>query len=415
MSSLSPTIAPAGDIPANVPRDRVFDIDLFNLEGVNEGYQEAIMRLQTPDVPRIVWTPRNGGHWIVTRAESVQEVLRNPDRFTSEVIVLPKEAGEKYDFIPTRLDPPDHQAYRRVIDKVLDIRHMRTLEASIRQTAIELIEPLVEQGSCDFTTEFAEKFPIRVFMKMVDLPLADSTLLMHFATQILRPDGTTGTEMAESVDKAIKGFYDYLDPVVNERRGKDGTDMISAIINSEVNAKPMIHSEALNIISNLLLAGLDTVVSFLSFMMIFLGRNPGHVKQLVDAPDTIPRAMEELIRRFPIVADARMVARDVEYDGVSLKKGDMIQAPTAYSGLDPAVNEDPWTVDFARRRPNHNTFGDGAHRCAGMHLARMEITITLQEWLSRIPTFRLAKDAKPQYASGMVATVKGVPLEWDVA
>src|SRR5690606_24076998 len=119
-----------------------------------------------------------------------------------------------------------------------------------------------------------------------------------------------------------------------ERRGKDGRDMISVIINSEVNDKPMVHSEALNIIANLLLAGLDTVVSFLSFVMIFLGRNPDHVKQLVDDFESIPRAIEELLRRFPIVADARMVAHDMEYDGVTLKRGDMIQVPTAFSGLD---------------------------------------------------------------------------------
>ncbi|MDB5715449.1 MAG: camC, partial [Sphingomonadales bacterium] len=91
---------------------------------------------------------------------------------------------------------------------------------------------------------------------------------------------------------------------------------------------------------------------------------------------------------------------------------DMVQVPTAYSGLDATLNDDPWDVNFRRRRPEHNTFGDGVHRCAGMHLARMEITITLQEWLARIPTFRMPAGAVPKYASGMVATVKNVPLEW---
>lgn len=412
MNSYTATMNPPSDLPDNVPAERVFDIDLFNLEGVEDGYQEAIMRLQRPDVPKMVWTPRNGGHWIATRAESVREVLRNPDRFTSEVIVLPKEAGEKYGFIPTRLDPPHHGAYRSVINKVLDIRQMRRLEGSIRETAIGLIEPLVAKGKCDFTAEYAEEFPIRVFMTMVDLPMKDAPILMHCATQILRPDGTTGAEMATSLENAIKTFFDYLGPILKERRGKDGADMISVIINSDVNGEPMTHDDALNIIANLLLAGLDTVVSFLSFVMIFLGRNPDHVKQLVDDYESIPRAIEELLRRFPIVADARMAAHDLEYDGVMLKRGDMVQVPTAYSGLDATLNDDPWDVNFRRRRPEHNTFGDGVHRCAGMHLARMEITITLQEWLARIPTFRMPAGAVPKYASGMVATVKNVPLEW---
>lgn len=415
MNSHVVATATTSGIPENVPEDRVFDIDLFNLHDVDKGYQEAILQLQRPGVPKIVWTPKNGGHWIVTRADAVRHVLRNPDQFTSEVIVLPKEAGEKYDFIPTRLDPPKHGAYRSIINRSLNIRQMRHLEEKVRETAISLIEPLVAQGRCEFTKDYAEQFPIRIFMSMVDLPLTDAPILMHYATQILRPAGTTGSEMAKSLEAAIKGFYAYLDPILNERRGKDGADMISSVINSEVNGELMIHSEALNIIANLLLAGLDTVVSFLSFVMIFLGRNPGHLKQLVDDFDAIPRAVEELLRRFPIVADGRMVAADIEYDGVTLRKGDMVQVPTAYSGLDPELNEDPWTVDFNRRRPEHNTFGDGVHRCAGMHLARLEITITLQEWLSRIPVFHVAANSAPQYASGMVATVKNVQLEWQPA
>lgn len=415
MNSYTPGAVPAGSaIPDNVPIERVFDVDCFNLDGIEEGYQEACKRLQGPDMPNLIWTPRNGGHWIVTRGALVRDVLANPDRFSSQVIVLPKEAGEKYDLLPTRLDPPQHGGHRAVINKTLNPREMRRIEASVRQIAIDLIEPLVDKGQCEFSVDFAQQFPIRVFMKMVNLPMQDAPLLKHYATQILRPDGATGAEMAVSVEKAVQGFYAYLEPIIDDRRGKDGQDMISIVINSIINGAPISKPDALSLIANLLLAGLDTVVSFLSFVMLYLGRHPEVLKELADDIPGIPLGVEELLRRFPIVSDARMVVGEFEYDGVTLKHGDMVQVPTALAGLDEEMNEDPWKVVFRRKNLEHNTFGGGPHRCAGLHLARMEITITLQEWLSRIPSFRLAKDARPIFSSGMVAMVEHVPLEWDV-
>jgi cytochrome P450 len=405
---------PATSIPANIPIDRVFDVDIFNLDGIEQGYQEACKRLQKPGMPNLIWTPRNGGHWIVTRGSMIREILRDPARFSSQVIVLPKEAGEKYDLLPTRLDPPVHGEHREVINKVLNPREMRRIEDAVREIAVGLIEPLVPQGQCDFSLDFAQKFPIRVFMKMVDLPMEDAPILKHYASQILRPDGTTAAEMAVSVDKAIQGFYSYLDPVINKRRGQEGNDMITVVINSQIDGKPIPQVDALSLIANLLLAGLDTVVSFLSFVMLFLSRNPEHLHQLASDLKSIPQSVEELLRRFPIVSDARLITGDFEYDGVMLKRGDMIQVPTALTGLDEEMNQDPWKVIFKRKRPEHSTFGDGPHRCAGMHLARMEITITLEEWLSRIPRFHLAQNAAPRFSAGMVAMVEDVPLEWSV-
>jgi cytochrome P450 len=148
-------------------------------------------------------------------------------------------------------------------------------------------------------------------------------------------------------------------------------------------------------------------------MMVFLSRHPSHVKQLVDQPDLIPRAVEEFIRRFPVNADARTVANDMEYDGVWLKKKDLVLVPMPFRGLGEQFNRNPFDVDFHRQRPTHNTFGDGPHRCAGMHLARLEILVTLQEWLSRIPVFRMKEGSRPEYTSGIAATVRNVVLEWD--
>src|SRR3546814_5949506 len=127
-------------------------------------------------MPNLIWTPRNGGHWIVTRGSMVREVLRDPSRFSSGVIVLPKEAGEKYDLLPTRLDPPEHGEIRAVANKVLNLREIRRIEDPIREIAIALVEPPLSRGSCHFSEDYAHQFPIRQFMKMVYLPMRDPTL-----------------------------------------------------------------------------------------------------------------------------------------------------------------------------------------------------------------------------------------------
>ncbi len=170
--------------------------------------------------------------------------------------------------------------------------------------------------------------------------------------------------------------------------------------------------KALGLISLLLLAGLDTVVNFLSFVMIHLASHPEIVSELQSDHMKLLRGVEEMFRRFPVVSEARMVAYDQDLRGVHLKRGDMILVPTALHGLDGAANDDPLRLNLSRSKISHSTFGDGPHRCAGMHLARLEVTVTLEEWLRSIPTFRLKEGAKPIYHSGIIAAVENVPLVW---
>ncbi len=402
-------------VPDHVPAHRIHDIDIYNFVGEDDDYHHAIKRYQGADIPGLIWTPRNGGHWIATGGEIIRNIMDDTEKFSSRLIIIPKAASEEYNLIPTSLDPPEHGPVRQILDKVVNLRQVRNLESRIRDIAIELIEPWVDKGRMDFSTFYAEAFPVQVFMAIMDLPMKDAPMLKHYTTEILRPPGKTPGEKADAMRAAINGFYEYAGKVLDERSGRMDGDGVSIVANSQIDGSDIDRKTALGLIANLLLGGLDTVISFVGFAMLFLARNPAHARLLAENPAMIPRSVEELFRRFPIASAGRVVAHDVEYDGTLLREGDMIQVPTALCGLDEAFNDDPMRVDFSRPRPLHNTFGVGRHRCAGLYLARTEITVTLQEWLKRIPAFSVVDGMKPEYRTGMVALVENIHLEWKVA
>jgi cytochrome P450 len=397
--------------PAHVPADLVRDIDMYALDGIETGYHEAWVALAA-GMPKLVWTPLTGGHWIAMNGPMVREIYEDLEHFSSEVIFLPKEAGEKYAMVPTRMDPPEHTPYRQLLDTALNPARVRDLEAMIRQVAADLVDQAVAKGSCEFSAEFARVFPVRVFMAMADLPMSDAPMLAGFAEDMTRPRGDTPEEMAKCLGDANQGFFRYVEPIIEARMGGSGKDIITTMVNGKINGQPMEREKALGLISLLLLGGLDTVVNFLGYMMLYLARNPDKVAEIAHDDLKLRRGVEELFRRFAVVSEARMVGKDTTFHGVELKRGDMILLPTVLHGLDSAENSDPMTVDWERAAPKHSFFGGGPHRCAGLHLARLEATVTLQEWLRRIPAFRLADGAKPVYQSGIVAAVDNIPLVW---
>jgi len=398
--------------PAHVPEALVRDIDMYAPDNIEQGYHEAWKSLQHPDMPELVWTPFTGGHWIATRSALIQEIYTDPERFSSEVIFLPKEAGEKYLMVPTRMDPPEHTPYRKTLDKGLNLAQIRGVEDRVRAIAVELIDGIVARGSCEFSSDYARIFPVKVFMALCDLPMTDAPMLSRFAEDMTRPPGATPDEMAAALEAAQAGFDRYVEPIINARRGGTGNDLITIMVNNDINGEPLSHERAIGLISLLLLGGLDTVVNFLSFMMLHLARHPEIVADLRSAPLVLLRAVEEMFRRFPVIAEARMVAKDLHYRGVSLKRGDMILIPTALHGLDEGENENAMALDIRRKKVSHMTFGGGPHRCAGMHLARMEAIVTLQEWLARIPEFHVSAGTAPTFRSGIIAAVDNVQLAW---
>lgn len=392
--------------PGHVPEERVIDLDIYAPPGARDDFHGAWKALQEKARFDVVWTPHNGGHWLVTRADLIPAVLSDYKQFSSRVLFVPKAMGQHHQLLPSTMDPPGHRHYRNLLNEGLSMKAVSGLEASIRELAIELIESFRADGHCDFSTAYAEQFPIRIFMRLVDLPIEDAAKIKHWADQTTRPDGSMKYE------DAIQAFADYLEPWFDARHGGSGTDLISKLINGQVNGRPLTREEGIKMCSQALIAGLDTVVNLLSFVMLFLARNPDVTARLVADPALIGQSLDELIRRFGVVTVAREITTDTGFEGVTLKRGEMIVVPTMLQGLDETLHPDAMSVQPERPAIHHTTFGSGAHRCPGAHLGRTELRITLEEWLSRIPEFTVADDAQITFTAGVVGCVDRLPLIW---
>lgn len=395
--------------PDNVPADRVFDIDIYAPSPDGGDYHEAWARVHHASEAGLLWTPRNDGHWFATRGAAITAVLSDYEHFSNRIIFVPKSSGEAHNIVPTTLDPPEHRPYRAILNASLAPKAVNRIDDAIQQTAADLIEGFFAAGQCDFTREFAELFPIRIFMRIVDLPVEDAPRLKFLADQTTRPDGQM------TYEEALEGLYAYLEPLIEARRGGDGDDMLTRIVSGEVNGRPVTHREAREMCAQMLIAGLDTVVNFLNFIMLFLATHEHERSTLAAEPGRIPDFINELLRRFGIVTTGRVVRSDFAFEGVTLRAGDMVMVPTALHGIDPAITPDPLDVRFDRTGIRHSAFGSGNHICPGAHLARAEVRATLQQWLARIPDFRLAPGTRISSTGGIVACMHGLPLEWDVA
>lgn len=396
------------EAPANVALDRVIDIDIYAPPGGETDIHEAWKTLHAPGVPDVVWTPRNGGHWIVTRYAPMMEVYQDYRRFSSRLGNI-SESGYASSFIPASLDPPMHRSFRTLLNSSFAPKIIENSRERVREIAGDLIDRFKDRGHCEVQEDYANHLPVLVFMEMMDLPAEDAVKIKFWSDQITRLEGHLTMQEAE------QKFFEYLNPVIDKRLGSDRTDVITRLINSPVEGRAMTRQEQLELTSQVLQGGVETVINFLGFVLKHLAEDPETRRRLIADPTQIPAATNEFFRRFGIVVNAREVAQDTELAGATLMKGEAICMPNMLAGLDDRENECPMGFDIDRAAKTHLTFGGGSHRCPGSPLAKVETEVTIEEWLKRIPDFALAPDAAPRYKSGVTPCVTEIPLVWTPA
>jgi len=394
-------------IPAHVPSSLVRDIDVFNIQSIDPDVHLGWRRVQRENPP-VFFTPRNGGHWIMTSADLIDRLFQEPQAFRSRHANVPPRTPGAPEALPINADGAEHQAYRSLITPFFLAKRLAAAITRARALAIELIERIQPRGECDFAMDFAQHLPIQVFLDLVELPSTDRPLLLEFAELVRLGDGPVR-------NAGYMKMLGYLSDWIAKRTAEPGDDMISAIIKGKVNGRQMTPEEIIGECSVILLGGLDTVASMMGFIANFLAGAPDIRRELVENPALIPNSIDEMMRRHGVAAPARVVAYDMEIEGVTLKEGDQIYVGSAFHGLDESRWPDALVVDLKRRPKNTQTFGGtGPHRCPGAALARAEVTIFIEEWLKRIPDFSVKPGTRAIAATGNVNGVLSLQLVWDV-
>ena len=366
------------------------------------------------DGPRVLFNPPDegaptswGGSWRLTRAEDIRFVLQSPDLFSSRNIAgFSRLVGQEWDLIPLEKDPPEHAKYRAIMNGVFAPAKITAMEAGVRARAVALIESFVDDGGCEFDEAFGRPFPVSIFMQLMGLPEADTDKVNAWEYGLLH----SGEMQARVV--AARGFYDYLRDLIALRRKEPADDLTTFCINAEVDGRPTTDDEIMGMCYLLVVAGLDTVAASLSLHFRHLALFPQDQARLRADPSLIPSAVEELLRAYAIVTTNRWVTQNVEIGGVQMKAGDRVICSTALACLDPAEFDNPMHVDIERSPNRHVAFSYGPHRCIGSHLARRELIIAMEEFLKRVPPFRLADGASGAINPAGLYSAPHLPLVW---
>jgi cytochrome P450 len=352
---------------------------------------------------------------IASSREHVERVLRDPELFSSDFSSGLGDLKNRRPLIPLQTDPPDHRKYRKILDPLFAPPRMKALEPQITTLVNELIDGFDGSREIDFAQQFSVPFPSRVFVTMLGLPTEELPQFLAMKDGIIRPDHCTGEPRGHPKTDAHQratadSVYTYFEKLLATRADMSGDDLVGQFLAAEVDGDRLSTDEIVDICFLFLIAGLDTVSASLDCFFGYLGRNAAARRQIVEHPESIPAAVEELLRwETPVMAVERKATGDAEIGGCPVAAGDSVIVFIGAANLDEAELPDAGTVNIDRSVNRHLAFGGGIHRCLGSHLARLELRVALNEWHRRIPEYHLKPGAELEYTAG-IRSVANFPM-----
>lgn len=382
--------------------------------------EEAPVYWCEPEGYRPFWTVAR--HADIRRVELDTDTFINDPRLTLATIadeerIMAMTGGNKLTRNLVSMDNPDHKHFRAMTQGYFSPKHMKQLEEDIRSLARESVEHMAALGSeCDFASEVAIWFPLRVIMLTLGAPREDEQFLMKITQEVfgaqdfdhMRPEEMGG------LFATITEFNAWCDRITADRKANPREDVSTIIANATLtDGSPMGNMEAMSYYLIIAAAGHDTTSSSSSAGLLELIRNPDEMRKLRDDPSMLPNAVEEMIRwASPVKHFFRTAAKDAEVGGVPIKAGDGLVMAYPSANRDSAVFDDPFAfrIDRANVR-QHLAFGYGPHLCLGQHLAKLEMRILFEELLARFEDFALAGDPEWTRAS-FVSGMKHLPIRY---
>lgn len=354
----------------------------------------------------VAHSDRHGGFWIITSYDDLHDVYFDTDHFSSFIPTIPNSGHGDRRFPLTMSDPPEHSMYRQIVQPHFTQQKMAEYEPDVRRRVNALIDDFIERGECDLFWDFARRLPASVIADILGVPHEDGAKFEDWAHRITQATATA----PESAALAYEEMTAYFLAVLHARDTEPRDDLITLLVQATFDDRPLSDEERVMFCILVLMAGFDTTSSFIGSMLWWLAEHPEQRDRLVADRSLIPPAVDELLRCFPPGSPARVMKKDTELRGQQLREGDPVLLLTASANRDDTVFEDADEVVFDRKPNKHLGFGMGIHRCLGMHLARMESEIALQEILRRLPDYQVVPGTTIEWSHGQIWGPRNLPV-----
>ncbi|WP_394768029.1 cytochrome P450 [Lacisediminihabitans sp.] len=406
------------------------DLDLFEHDQPWAVFDE--LRAKAP----VHWDEEeapNHGFWSLTRYHDIVGVLRDTETFSSErgTVNLEELDADQIEARKSMLetDGVRHRALRKLMQGEFTPRAVAGYETFLRGLTATTLDTAFAKGEFDFVADVAADFPIRVLARMLDVPDTDIHKLIDWGNRMV---GNTDPEHADVLSTsaeseeyrllpfrspAAQEVFDYGNELARQRRGKNGTDLVSRLANeTPSDGIPLSQRDFNSYFLLLVVAGNETTRHTITHSMNYLMQNPDQMALLQERPELIPWAVEEFLRlASPVYHFRRTATRDTEINGQAIKEGDKVVTWFAAGNRDPEVFDDPYRMDVTRNPNEHMSFGRGGpHMCLGNALARLEIRIMYEDLLGRVDGMEQIGELS-RLRSNFVNGIKRFPVRVELA
>ncbi len=396
------------DVPSHVPPELVWNHEPAAFAARFADPFVGISELHNgPDLVYARHPQIKPGVWLPTRYAIINDIFMDPARFSSASnVAIGPLLGVDWRLNPVDFDPPEHMRYRQILQPFFQPSAINRYDEHLREVSRQLIDRFAARGSCEFGSEFSNLFPTYFFLDLLGMPRDMLPQFLEWSEAYVR--GKTIEAKAIGARAILKYIEGYLD----ERRSDQRDDLVSGVLNAEIEGRPLDHGEVIGMIMLVYFGGLETVVSSLGWYFQHLATHPDLQARLHANPADIAGAVNDYIRAYGVVGTRRLVTEDMQFHGVELKRGDMIMVPGFLASRDDRQYADPHVID-PDRKARHLSFGTGVHNCLGAHLARREITIAFEEFLTRFANIRMVEDGAFEWTTAGVWAVTKLDLTWD--
>ncbi len=359
--------------------------------------------------------PGGRGFWSITRYEDIAAISKNPETFSSYRggTNIPDYSPEDTDSIRlmmVNMDPPQHNKFRRLVSQGFTPRMTARLEPRVREVARSILDKIEPNEVQNFVTAVAADLPLQIIAEILGIDPDERQKVFDWSNRLIGFDDPEFQTSFEDGKQAAAEIWMYASQLAETRKGEAGEDLVSVLMNAEVDGTRLTEMEFDSFFLVLAVAGNETTRNLISGGMLALLEHPAEYQRLVDDPSLIPSAVEEMLRWVtPVMHFRRTATRDTEIRGVTIKENDKVVLCYPSANRDEAVFTDASRFDVGRTPNEHLAFGTGQHFCLGANLARLEIRVMFEELLRRFPRIELAGPVR-RLRSNFINGFKAIPV-----